>query len=899
MGQSSLGCTVGNAIHGASPQQVCMLQCPNQNCQAPNAESNRFCHRCHVPLPKRYLLGIGVVGDRLSAGAVISERYQYKGDRVFFDLQPGVPPAEKGALPAAVHPYLRLVQYRLHLPQLYDWLDDVRETETGRLLLLYDAAIYCPSVYTDGQSFSGKPPIVGKRKLPTSKSKPKESKGIDPDAGSESARPRPLPQIADLWKDASTWRRLNWLWQIAQLWHPLTQEQVASSLLSPQLLRGEGALVRLLELRSDAAKSRPTLAQLGQLWRRWIGPDAADSRFFTSLCDQLINGKIEHPDQLISVIEAAVARLGPSRSQSIQLTTQTDQGPSRSRNEDACFPPSNSLLTYPSTEASQGTLSSADPVDEPVVIVCDGIGGHQGGDVASQLAIHSICDHLIDPPSISTDGPLGTFQHLSDAIYDANTLISQRNDGEQRRDRQRMGTTVVMALVEDYNCYISHIGDSRAYWITRWGCHQITLDDDVASREVRMGYATHPDAVHRPGAGSLVQALGMSSSTSLHPTVQRLMLDGTGLLLLCSDGLSDNDLVETFWRSILLPALSGELELTAARQALVDTANTQNGYDNVTVGLLQWQVIPPSPDAAAALTLESPTNQAIAPSTRLQSGQGVAVSASPSQAGRFSSAEPDGRATVDDDAPPVPITPMGLNVDLRRPASVVPLLIGIVLLLGIGGLLIYLLVPSVGNRVSRRLNPSADGTNSSEPFSSGGEGTDGEPSALRDRRVPLMVGVVLRIGDPAATDASPLPAYIEPISPEGLDRLGEPANPEAAVPPPENISSPQAAPAPEPVGYLVPGMTAQIKERSEFSQAVWWIKLEVCQPSNAPTDETDTSSAIEAQPLLRPGQSAWVPESALTSAQLVSSRVEAADGCLPPPPEASPEAFPPGTSSPE
>ena len=82
-----------------------------------------------------------------------------------------------------------------------------------------------------------------------------------------------------------------------------------------------------------------------------------------------------------------------------------------------------------------------------------------------------------------------------------------------------MGTTVVMALPIAPAMYITHVGDSRAYWITRHNCHQITLDDDLASREVRLGYAVYRQALQHSGSGSLVQALGMSTSASLTKTL--------------------------------------------------------------------------------------------------------------------------------------------------------------------------------------------------------------------------------------------------------------------------------------------------------------------------------------------------------------------------------------------
>ncbi len=88
-----------------------------------------------------------------------------------------------------------------------------------------------------------------------------------------------------------------------------------------------------------------------------------------------------------------------------------------------------------------------------------------------------------------------------------------------------MGTTLVMALAHIHELYVAHVGDSRAYWITRTGCYQVTLDDDVACREVRLGYSLYRDALEQVAAGALIQALGITSSNTLHPTVQRFPVD--------------------------------------------------------------------------------------------------------------------------------------------------------------------------------------------------------------------------------------------------------------------------------------------------------------------------------------------------------------------------------------
>ncbi|MGF1513663.1 MAG: protein phosphatase 2C domain-containing protein [Elainellaceae cyanobacterium] len=857
-----------------------MLQCPNYQCQASNAESSRFCQRCRTPLRKRYLWAVGLA-SQVAAQDPIAGRYRHQGSRIFLDLQPGTPPETLAEVPAAVLPYLHLADYRLHLPQVYGWVDHPSASEA--VLLLSDPAIYRPSIYTadeaaSGQSSSGEPQFGDAVKSDSTQSGSMQSGVADQadsssgaDFTAQSSNPILLPKLEDCWRSASTWRRLNWLWQLAQLWQPLQREQVASSLLSPDLIRTEGALVRLLELKRDPAADRnvssPALFQLGQVWQSWVDSNDTDSRFFASLSQHLIDGKIEQPGQLIAVLEGAIAQLSQTRSQSLHLVTQTDQGPSRARNEDACFPPSGNKLTY-SGDRLDGDTSEDEGTDPPVLIVCDGIGGHQGGDVASQLAIHAVCDHLIEQTSVGD--PSETFRQMSDAIYDANDLISHRNDGEQRRNRQRMGTTLVMALVHDYACYISHVGDSRAYWITRWGCHQVTLDDDVASRAVRMGQATHPSALSQPSAGSLVQALGMADSMSLHPTVQRLLLDDSGLLLLCSDGLSDNDLVESIWQYALLPALAGEKDLSSASRELVTLANTQNGYDNVTVGLMRWEATAPVLSSAKVLTLNVPPPRCDFPSTRLQLGQGHRRSG-PDESRKTTS--PLAQSTLAGEAlpstadQPEPVTPIALKTDLRRSAGLMPLLAGIVILLGLGGFLIYAFVPSIGNRFHRS-SSTEDAADSPSPIADATQG-------VADN-VPLTVGTQLRVGGDAERvlrlQAYAAPSEIDrPINTastdtEGLETREEPT---------------------EPVGHVMSGTLVEILGRSELSQSVQWIELRVCAlpPLSAgsgalesgalESEEASSTPSPRVKALLQAGETAWFPEATLTAVGLQALAGEA------------------------
>lgn len=511
-----------------------MLQCSNEYCKALNDQTDKFCQLCATPLIKRYLWAVEEI-EAYQIGSLVGDRYLLKSNRILLDTKPGLlPETPFPDVSDAIKPYLRLIPYQLHIPQVYG-LVSLGERTAKKILLLEQAPI------------STEPLPVGL-----------------------------MPELTRAWKDATSMRQLNWLWQMATLWQPLWTEGVASSLLAPLNLRIEGSLIRLLELQPDQAP--PTLSQLGQLWSQLVATSRPSiTEFLGQLCHALVEGEIQTIDKLISVLEQGLALVAPCFESTITIATSTDKGPSRERNEDACYPPSGAIAIHTNSEPA-------------LAIVCDGIGGHEGGNVASNLAIETIQQQIQQLALNDSQLDASTLSNqLERSARVANDKINQRNDNEHRHGRQRMGTTLVIALARAYEMYITHVGDSRAYLITRTGCHQVTLDDDVAAREVRLGYALYREALQQSASGSLVQALGTSSSGSLHPTVQRFALDEDCVFLLCSDGLSDYDRVEQSWEEIL-PIIDGKVDVATASQRLVEIANTQNGHDNVTVALVHCQV---------------------------------------------------------------------------------------------------------------------------------------------------------------------------------------------------------------------------------------------------------------------------------------------------------------------
>jgi protein phosphatase len=523
------------------------IYCANSQCQAVNSANNQFCHRCHTPLVRRYLWAMGDQLKDFQSGRLIADRYQIIEASLVMDTKPAQPPQLTQDIPDEILPYLKLVPYQLHIPQIYGQATVEIDRQRVNIWLL-------------------------------------EYGLLRSDQETRFAQGKILPTLSQVWAQATPLRQLNWLWQMAQLLPPLTKYQAAPSLFQPYLLRVNGSVFQLLELRTDPTETTMSinLRQLGSLWSQWVETASPMIQpWLAHLADQLIQGQLSQPDILLATIDEALATCGQRQTRSYSIATRTDQGRSRHHNEDACYPPDGSFFDLINHNA--------------LTIVCDGVGGHEGGEIASGLAIEAMekgVQPLFSEPS--TLDPKVIIEALENSTCAANDVISQRNDLERRSDRQRMGTTLVMTLAHAHQMYITHVGDSRVYWITRFGCYQLTLDDDLASREVRLGYTLYRDAVSYSGAGALVQALGMSSSNSLHPNVQRLVLDEDSVFLLCSDGFSDFDRVEQYWESTILPILNQQVDVKTVAEQLIDVGNTKNGHDNITVALVHAQVNPHS-----------------------------------------------------------------------------------------------------------------------------------------------------------------------------------------------------------------------------------------------------------------------------------------------------------------
>ncbi|MDO4912363.1 MAG: Stp1/IreP family PP2C-type Ser/Thr phosphatase [Lactobacillus sp.] len=211
-----------------------------------------------------------------------------------------------------------------------------------------------------------------------------------------------------------------------------------------------------------------------------------------------------------------------------------------------------------------------------LAIVCDGMGGHQGGDVASTMAVSHLGHKFL-----TTD-----FRSLSAAKkwLDVELRVENGtilNAADRFSDLNGMGTTVVLALVLENTVLIAHLGDSRAYSYSNQELKQVTEDHSLVNELVKAGEITPEQAKNHPQKNIITQALGVSST--IDPSYDEVALTPGTVILLCTDGLS-NYLTKPQIQQILA---TRELPLRDRCQKLISEANRLGGGDNITVCLVE------------------------------------------------------------------------------------------------------------------------------------------------------------------------------------------------------------------------------------------------------------------------------------------------------------------------
>lgn len=238
---------------------------------------------------------------------------------------------------------------------------------------------------------------------------------------------------------------------------------------------------------------------------------------------------------------------------------------------------------YSKTDIGRKRKTNQDAVMGQVVssdlawsVVCDGMGGNNGGDIASRMAVEEVSRHMVEVLKNKTDTE--SIKNLME--YSARCAnIAVFNKSQQDSNLSGMGTTIVLAVVEKNNLYLLHAGDSRAYVIGRYGIKQISVDHSIVQEMVNSGEITALEARNHSQKNIITRALGVNSEIDLD--YNELTLENGDIVMLCTDGLSnhleDQEIYQLFCKHTI----------NKIPRILIDKCNSRGGNDNITVSLIK------------------------------------------------------------------------------------------------------------------------------------------------------------------------------------------------------------------------------------------------------------------------------------------------------------------------
>ncbi len=238
----------------------------------------------------------------------------------------------------------------------------------------------------------------------------------------------------------------------------------------------------------------------------------------------------------------------------MRVSLLTDTGQMRQQNQDAVY----------ATKDPIGTLDN-------LFIVADGMGGHNAGDYASKEAIKEILDVIS-----SSNGSRVTAIHQGIRVANKKLFMQAKSD----KQKEGMGTTIVVATIEDDILHVANVGDSRLYVLENEELIQITRDHSVVEEMVRNGEVSRELAFKHPKRNLITRAVGAEESVVVDFFDERIAQGDT--ILLCSDGLTTmvpDERIEEILRE--------HITCDAKCRHLVDEANKAGGKDNISVILIE------------------------------------------------------------------------------------------------------------------------------------------------------------------------------------------------------------------------------------------------------------------------------------------------------------------------
>lgn len=209
--------------------------------------------------------------------------------------------------------------------------------------------------------------------------------------------------------------------------------------------------------------------------------------------------------------------------------------------------------------------------------VADGMGGHNGGDIASQLSVKVIPEYMAQHSTMEAQ------TLMKNVIQEVNRQIL--NKAEMEPELHGMGTTLSAIYFHGQTLVIGNVGDSRVYMVNNHNIYQMTRDHSFVQEKLNMGIYTREEAVKDPQKNVLVRSVGFEADIQVDVFNYRICKND--VFMICSDGLhgkvSDGDILHIIQKNINDPATCTLEDVQSAVKDLIQQANDNGGQDNISV----------------------------------------------------------------------------------------------------------------------------------------------------------------------------------------------------------------------------------------------------------------------------------------------------------------------------
>ena len=228
-------------------------------------------------------------------------------------------------------------------------------------------------------------------------------------------------------------------------------------------------------------------------------------------------------------------------------------------------------------EINQDCFYISDSLDEvQLYMLADGMGGYNGGEIASNLAIQTAKSYIENNFKEVEKDKDSIIQLVGSSMEYANMVVYEKS--KESKELDGMGTTLEICLIYNNKVFIGHVGDSRIYRIRKEFMRKLTQDHSYVQKLVKEGTITEAEAVHHPQKNMLMKALGCNAFVEPDVMVKGFLKDD--ILIMNSDGLTNLVPQEEIFKL-------AKKDIERAPKELIEIANRNGGYDNITVVVIK------------------------------------------------------------------------------------------------------------------------------------------------------------------------------------------------------------------------------------------------------------------------------------------------------------------------